>query len=534
MKLQNMISLIAVGAFSLVASSASAAKFFVSFKDQSQAQVFKGLIQNQQGLHLDADLTEMKVLIVEAQNQEQILRFADVKDLNFIEKQTVYAAPRAQILPTVTSNLPRMTLFSAELPLSQGLKMINVPQAWGMTKGAGARIMVIDSGIDKNHPAFAGRIEKMKNFTGEGDENDAKDDGGHGTHVAGIIAAQATEEAVGVAPEAKLLIAKVCGVKGCNGDAIAKALGWALREKVDVVNMSLGGGGSVVERFMINQLDGEQIPVVAAMGNNGMEATPLPAGYISVTAVGAVGMDGKRAAFSNWSPALDLMAPGVGIRSSVPVGMGRVSVASFKTVAGDVRALPSVTFMNVPTVSLNETAVFAEFGTVEDLAKMSVAGKIVVVKRGNLPLLDKIKNAHTAGAAALIIANNDGALVSGSLSEDPNDTKVPVIMVEKAAGEELIKNLTQASSLNVKLEIQASNYAEFSGTSMASPYVAGVVTLMRAVVPGITSWKIRQIMDGSATPIKTDVPNQTGRGLVNAKASVDGAYAVRKKYKKFN
>jgi subtilisin family serine protease len=534
MNLQKFTTLIAVSTLSLIASSANAAKFLISFKDSAQAQVFKTLIQDHKsaGLYLQDDLAEVKIMIVEAKSQEQILNFADMKDLNFIEKQKTYPAPRVQIVPTPTSNLPRMTLFNGQLPVSQGLKMINVPQAWTMSRGAGARVMVIDSGIDKNHPVFAGRIEKVQNFTEDGGPEDVTDNEGHGTHVAGIIAAQAAQEAVGVAPEAKLLIAKVCGSKGCNNDAVAKALLWALREKVDVVNMSLGGGGSVPEQFMIKQLDGEQIPVVAAMGNNGMEATPMPAGYISVTAVGAVDMNGKRAEFSNWSPALDLMAPGVGIRSSVPMGTGRAAVSSFQTSAGEFKALPAVTFSNVPVKSLNESSVFGEYGKIEDLANLAVTGKILVVRRGNLPLLDKIKNAQAAGAAALVICNNDSALASGSLSEDPKDIQIPVVMVEKTAGEDLIINLMKSSALVVRVEIQGADYAEFSGTSMSSPYVAGVVALMRSVVPGITAWKIRQIMDGSATPIKTEIPNQTGKGLVNAKASVDGAYAVRKKYKK--
>ncbi|WP_413294531.1 S8 family serine peptidase [Bdellovibrio sp. HCB185ZH] len=534
MKLQKFSTLIAVCTLSFAATSAHAAKFLISFKDQNQAQAFKTLVQNHeaQDLRITDDLAELQVLIIEAQNQEQILAFADIKDLNFIEKQKTYAAPRAQIMPTLTSNMPRMTLFGGQLPVSQGLKMISVPQAWKMTKGAGARVMVIDSGIDKNHPVFAGRIEKVQNFTADGGPQDVTDTEGHGTHVAGIIAAQAAQEEVGVAPEAKLLIAKVCGSKGCNNDAVAKALLWALREKVDVVNMSLGGGGSVPEQFMIKQLDGEQIPVVAAMGNNGMEATPMPAGYISVTAVGAVDANGKRAAFSNWSPALDLMAPGVSIRSSVPRGTGRIAVASFQNAAGEFKALPAVTYANVPVKSLKESAVFGEFGKVEDLANLAVAGKVLVVKRGNLPLLDKIKNAQAAGATALVICNNDGALVSGSLSEDPNEIKIPVIMVETTSGEDLILNLLKTETLVVRMEIQGADYAEFSGTSMASPYVAGVVALMRSVVPGITGWKIREIMNGSASPIKTEIPNQTGKGLVNAKASVDGAYAVRKKYKK--
>ncbi|WP_413585101.1 S8 family serine peptidase [Bdellovibrio sp. HCB274] len=531
MNCKKHLALAAVFALSLVASTASASKFLISFKDQNRAQEFKSKMQNS-GILLVEDLGALKVLIIDAENQEQIMHLVDPKDLNFLEKQAIFAAPRVQLAPTASVGLPRMTLMSGQLPVSKGLTLIKAPQVWSMSRGKGARVMVIDSGIDKNHPVFAGRIEQVRNYTDEGGEQDVTDTEGHGTHVAGIIAAQAAVEAVGVAPEAKLLIAKVCGIKGCTNDAVARALGWALREDVDVVNLSLGGAGSVVERFMINQLDGHKVPVVAAMGNNGAEATPLPAGYSSVTAVGAVDMNGKRAEFSNWSAALDIMAPGVGIRSSVPLGTGRVGMASFQTEAGSFQVLPSVTFADVPKAALNSSAVFGEFGTIDELAKIAAAGKILVVKRGNLPLLEKIKNAQAAGATAIIICNNDSALVSGSLSEDKSEIKIPAMMVEKTAGEDLIRSLSKSPSLIVRLEVQGADYAEFSGTSMASPYVAGVVALMKSVVPGITSWKIRQILDATAVPMKTEIPNQTGKGLINAKAAVDEAYAVRKKYKK--
>ena len=516
----------------LMSSSAQAAKFMISFKDSARAQEFKNLIQTQKSLniHFQEDLPLVKILIVDARDKNQILNHVSAHDINFIDKQTSFAAPRVEIVPTPSSGLVRMSPMNSQLPISQGLKMIQAPQVWPMSRGAGVRVLIIDSGIDQTHPAFQGRIEKVKNFTGEGTELEVQDDEGHGTHVAGIVAAQASEEAVGVAPEAHLLIAKVCGLKGCQSDAIARALNWALEQQVDVVNMSLGGAGSVIERFMINELDGKQIPVVAAVGNNGMEASPLPSGYLSVTAVGAVEMNGKRAAFSNWSAALDLMAPGVGIRSAVPLGSGRIATAGFQTADGTAKNLPAVTFKGVQVTSLNGSAVFADFGTVDDIAKVSVAGKVLVVKRGNLPLIDKIKNGQVAGAVGIVVCNNDGALVSGSVSEDPSEVKVPVIMVEKTAGEELIASLVQSSAVSVQLDIHSADYAELTGTSMSSPYVAGVVALMKSVAPGITSFKVRQILDATATPMVTELPNQAGKGLVNAKAAVDGAYAVRGKY----
>jgi subtilisin family serine protease len=100
---------------------------------------------------------------------------------------------------------------------------------------------VLDSGIDLDHPDFAGRLAEVRNFTNAPDANDTY---GHGTHVASILAGSGAASGGtyrGVAPDARLLIGKVCPANFCPESAILEGMAWASRAGADVVNMSFGG-----------------------------------------------------------------------------------------------------------------------------------------------------------------------------------------------------------------------------------------------------------------------------------------------------
>ncbi|MBI4349409.1 MAG: S8 family serine peptidase [Elusimicrobia bacterium] len=141
--------------------------------------------------------------------------------------------------------------------------------------GSGATVGIIDSGIDAQHPDFAGRVAGYMDFTEEG----LKDPVGHGTHVAGTVGgsgAASDGKFKGMAPGSKLVVAKVFGSKGeASEDVILAAMKWMTesKEKVDVVNMSLGGPGepnvdplgSMANRMTVKN----NILVVAAAGNDG-------------------------------------------------------------------------------------------------------------------------------------------------------------------------------------------------------------------------------------------------------------------------
>lgn len=113
--------------------------------------------------------------------------------------------------------------------------------------GGTMKCAVIDTGCDLNHPQLKGKIIAVRNFTNEGGPADVTDYNGHGTHVAGLIAGDSTGPFKGgVAPGAKLVICKVLDKNGQGGyDAIINAINYAIDNKVNVINMSLGGPSNV-------------------------------------------------------------------------------------------------------------------------------------------------------------------------------------------------------------------------------------------------------------------------------------------------
>ena len=200
------------------------------------------------------------------------------------------ASPAAGLLGGQFSPIPMAALADAvggaakaadegtrNLPLNLDARdRLHVDGLWkGGMDGGGAVVGIIDSGLDVAHPDFQGRVADYMDFTDEG----KKDPVGHGTHVAGTVAgsgAASDGRYKGVAPGSKLVIAKVFGVKGeASEDVILAAMKWMTygKEKVDVVNMSLGGPGepnvdplgSMANRMMVKN----NIVVVAAAGNEG-------------------------------------------------------------------------------------------------------------------------------------------------------------------------------------------------------------------------------------------------------------------------
>ncbi len=515
--------------FLLTASSwAQAEKYIVAFKTEAGFRNSYQKILSLRKSDAVNPLFEINSMILNVQSVDELKAFEKNESVLFIEKEIAHPPPRSYAPRSYVSKSFAGSLRSVSIPTftesdNYGLKLIGAPEAWSFTKGGGARVMIIDSGVDKTHPNIAGNFERGANFIEPtADMSDVTDTIGHGTHVAGLIVGKPVSTFSGVAPEAKLLVAKVCTLEKCTNTAIVEGLNWALKEKVSVVNLSLGGGYTIAEKWAINQLDSARIPVVAATGNDGQEAIAYPAADAAVTAVGAVDENGNRVAFSNYGPELDLMAPGLSILSSVPVGTGRVS---------KVQDLPTQTFLNSVTyVGVNVTnaafkseVVSAGLGRPEDFNKAAVAGKTALIQRGEIALLEKIDNAIAAGAKGVLFYNNTKGLQASAISEDNREIKIPVAMIEKAAGEQILSRLSAGEKVQVSIEIAASDFAKMSGTSMASPYVAGVIALMRAKNPNLTSWRIRQILEKTASPMPNSEGNKNGKGLVNAKAAVEEA-----------
>jgi subtilisin len=186
-------------------------------------------------------------------------------------------------------------------------------------RGKGVKVCVIDTGIDYTHPDLAGRYQGGRDFV-NGDSN-PWDDHGHGTHVSGTIAAVNNSlGVVGVAPQAQILAAKTFDADGYGTDSdFIAALEWCIDQGARVANYSAGSyrGSSTVEKAC-DSARKAGLTVVAAAGNYGTSALAYPARYDSVISVGAVNKGLTRAAFSQYGPGLDLVAPGVAVTSTLP------------------------------------------------------------------------------------------------------------------------------------------------------------------------------------------------------------------------
>ncbi len=230
--------------------------------------------------------------------------------------------------------------------LDRSTAQIGAPSAWaaGYT-GAGVTVAVVDTGVDGDHPDLAGREIAERNFTADPDATDLV---GHGTHVGAIIASRGTTYR-GVAPDVRLLDAKVCGDSdGCRESSILEGLRWSAEQGADVVNVSLGGSDTEQVDLLeeaINTLSARHGTLfVVAAGNSGpgAETVGSPASADAALAVGAVERNDDIAFFSSRGPRVgdgavkpEITAPGVDIVAAkaargvigTPVGEQHVSVS---------------------------------------------------------------------------------------------------------------------------------------------------------------------------------------------------------------
>lgn len=191
-------------------------------------------------------------------------------------------------------------------------------------------IAIVDSGVSSSHEDIKDNVLKGFNFTAPNEklQNDTNDDLGHGTHIAGIIAAHIhnANGIAGVAENIKILPLKVYSAKketGINSfiERVTKAINYAVESKVDVINLSMGWPLMIdqenIQKAIQRALD-QNITVVAGAGNDGHSLRVLPCSYDGVICVGASGLGGDVPNFSNYGGQVDIMAPGEAILSLWP------------------------------------------------------------------------------------------------------------------------------------------------------------------------------------------------------------------------
>ena len=460
------------------------------------------------------------------------------------------------------------------------LSVIKATQAWARaggaaTAGAGIKVAIVDTGIDATHPCFpdagyaaqtqlgdrrftnnkviAAKVFNNKTpsqqFTPEAIQE-------HGTHVAGTVACNfqtpATVSGVtipyamsGVAPRALLGNYNVFPgtVSNARSEDILNALEAAYADGFDVANMSLGGGASGIQDLLtiaVNNLDQADMVVAVAAGNSGP-------GHLTVESPGSA----ARALTAGASTAPHF------IGAPVVVGGATFGAASgdFATVSADLTA-PLGVVLSGSSLSLACAA----------LPAGSLTGKIALISRGTCTFSTKIRNAQTAGAVAVLVANNvQGDPVAMAGDGTPDQPTVPAYMVAITTGEALKgsnsasatigHNLAYIGSPNVDIMAGFSSqgptdvdfrvkpdvvapgvnvlssiprsfcagapcFAFFQGTSMATPHLAGSAAVVRGQHP---EWSAAQVRSAIVNTADQGVLKNFRTGAVETDVNVLGA-----------
>jgi len=202
-----------------------------------------------------------------------------------------------------------------------GLKLLGIPPLWKETKGEGIKVAVLDTGIALEHPDLRPAIFESRDFTRS--PSAAYDAQGHGTHVSGIIAARRNAHGiVGVAPEAKIIAAKVLNDEGSGtSQDIVAGIQWAIESGADILSMSLGSPepDEKIHQALLLAIS-KGILVITAAGNEGpdLDTVGYPAGFAEMVAVGSIDRRKRLSQFSSRGRQVDVVAPGDQITSCYP------------------------------------------------------------------------------------------------------------------------------------------------------------------------------------------------------------------------
>ena len=238
-------------------------------------------------------------------------------------RPSLLAVATAVVVAAALSGCLQAVFGESRSDWAYGMTQLDDVSALGRT-GKGVTVAIIDTGINIHHPALAhlldhdrsnGELVAFKDFLGNASTvEQAFDDDGHGSHVAGILAAKGGDKGLGGfdlrggAPNVLLVVARICAGDACAADQLDDAVTWAAGQGADVISLSLGGQysitDSVQEKAIQDAVDGainQGIVVIAAAGNKGPSNTDVesPAIIPGVIAVGAVDRAGRVADFSS-------------------------------------------------------------------------------------------------------------------------------------------------------------------------------------------------------------------------------------------
>ncbi|MDP2322088.1 MAG: S8 family serine peptidase [Acidobacteriota bacterium] len=412
----------------------------------------------------------------------------------------------------------------------------------GLT-GVGVRVAVMDTGIDYDHPDLGGcfgpgcRVVTGWDFVGDAFNADSTspsynpvpvpdpnpdDCNGHGTHVSGIVGASGV--VTGVAPGVTFGAYRVFGCEGSTtADIIIAAMERALADNMQVLNMSIGSA-----------FQWPQYPTAAAsdrLVNRG------------VSVVASIGNSGANGLYSASAPGLGSKVIGVASFDNTHFSLPTFTISPDDTSIGYGAAASAPTPPTMGTFPMQRTGTATS--TADACAALpagSLAGYVALIRRGTCSFYQKSRNAELAGALGVVLYNNVAGRVSPTVAGSPavgipvvaiSDTEGVLINSRLASGPvdmtwtsqignfpnptgNLISSFSSyglSPDLQVKPDIGAPGglvrstyplergaYATISGTSMASPHVAGAVALLLEARPHTPSQAVRTILQNSADP----------------------------------
>ncbi|WP_338450218.1 S8 family serine peptidase [Niallia oryzisoli] len=424
------------------------------------------------------------------------------------------------------------------------LEMIGADQVRGMfdddhrrLTGKGVKVGVIDTGIDYLHEdlrnSYGGGHDVVD---GDGDPMETTGIDGaatlHGTHVAGIIAANGRIK--GVAPEAVIYAYRALGPGGMGTtEQVIAAIEQAIKDKVDILNLSLG-----------NNVNGPDLPLSEAL-NNAVDH--------GITAVTSSGNSGPNV----WS----VGSPGTAAKAiSVGASTPTMKIPYIEIDGKQIRLEP---LLGSVMWDLDRTYELVDGGMGKPNQLKHAEGRIALIERGEITFSEKVMNAEKAGARAVIIYNNTKGPFFGNLDRT---SEIPVMGISKSDGKELTQKIEEGyvlvrtniieekdtiaefssrgpvtTSWEIKPDLLApgvailstipGGYLSLQGTSMAAPHVAGACALIKQVHPDWRPEQIKAALMNYAKPLRKGSGEfyktyEQGAGRIQLKEAVEAEVLI--------
>jgi thermitase len=275
------------------------------------------------GAHLIAVPDGKELQLVEALSRNPAVEYAE-PDLVVTAATNDQYFPRQYALQNTGQSFKNT---AGDLTITAGKPDADVDavEAWSVTTGTDVRVAVLDSGVASDNPDINPKVVDRANFSASatrGKDPVAEDYYGHGTHVAGIVAAVAdnTIGVAGVCPGCTILAGKVLSDNGMGSSSgLANGINWAVSKNAKVINMSLAVGASTTLETAVNNAWNAGVVLVAAAGNGGNQDKFYPGAYPNVIAVGATDNNDAKASFSTYGASwVDVATPGVNVYSTFP------------------------------------------------------------------------------------------------------------------------------------------------------------------------------------------------------------------------